>query len=161
MARWLLLSKSSHGVPGRQHDRLLLERLQHLEMVSSKGMSHLLDFCKPHSYEYIDVVHVNVRSLDTCQTFPRNYIHPCFARWFSYLFWGILFVDDNLEDKLLEPVCGHEEVALLPAVLAPRVLNPPSTMFNYSLFVLKYLFLRVTFPFAQTYALLSKWNCRC
>jgi hypothetical protein len=41
------------------------------------------------------------------------------------LLWDVLPVDDNLEDELPEPVGGHEEVALLPPVLAPGVLHPP------------------------------------
>jgi hypothetical protein len=41
------------------------------------------------------------------------------------LLWDVLPVDDDLEDELPEPVGGHEEVALLPPVLAPGVLHPP------------------------------------
>ena len=38
----------------------------------------------------------------------------------------MLLVDDNLEDKVLEPVVGHEDVALVAALLAPAVLDPPA-----------------------------------
>ena len=34
-------------------------------------------------------------------------------------------VDDDLKDVLPEPVRGHHEVALLVAVVPPRVLHPP------------------------------------
>ena len=37
----------------------------------------------------------------------------------------MLAVHDNLKDKLLEPVGGHEDVSLLAPVLAPRVLHTP------------------------------------
>ena len=37
----------------------------------------------------------------------------------------MLLVDDYLEDEVLEPLGGHEEVALLPPLLPPGVLHPP------------------------------------
>ena len=39
--------------------------------------------------------------------------------------WDVLLVDDEAEHVLVEPVVGHDVVALVAALGAPRVLDLP------------------------------------